>query len=144
MSSTRGPGGGYACAGAGVAGAAGFPEQHSARAAEPLPGKASGGHEDSAGGEGSGAWQGSSYDPAARHEEARIKFEESVAPKLMRVLEKRKLDDLKVATPYPGSRGRLSLEAGCFRGWGGGVNSRREWSWEGCSRDRRARIDVGS
>lgn len=40
--------------------------------------------------------EGAESNPAARHEEARMKFEQDVASKLMRVIEKKKLDNLKV------------------------------------------------
>lgn len=39
---------------------------------------------------------GGENNPAARHEEARMRFEQDVASKLMRVIEKKKLEDLKV------------------------------------------------
>lgn len=43
---------------------------------------------------------GGEINPAARHEEARKKFDEDASNKLMRVIEKKKMDNLKVRVTF--------------------------------------------
>lgn len=64
---------------------------------------------------------GGENNPAARHEEARMRFEQDVATKLRRVIEKKKMENLKVRTTrwslriwISGVQGETRCAARCF------------------------------